>query len=473
MLILVILKPSWSYPIVKTSKSEIYVRYHKLPKLKFDDQQLTSFSGLILFQVLFDRLNLKARLKQCCSHFTGSPIFSHHIIVLLLTVHLILGFRRLRDLDYYYDDPLVLRLLGLRKLPDVSTVSRTLSQLEGESVTKVQSLSSTLVLEGLKRADLSRVTMDFDGSVCSTTGHKEGSAIGFNRKKKGARSYYPLFCTVAQTGQFLDMHFRSGNVHDSNGAPGFMQSCFAQVRSVLPQAQLESRMDAAFFDQGILETLDEENVEFTATVPFERFPDLKAQIEARSHWYRIDDTWSYYELNWKPDSWDVSFRFLCLRQRIRNRIKGPLQLDLFVPLDHHFEYKVIVTNKRESAKAVLQFHNGRGSQEGIFAEAKQHAGLGVLPSRRLVGNQMVTLCAMMAHNLSREIQMVVHEPAKRALPKRPAIWTFLSLGTLRHRIIQRAGRLIRPHNELTLSMSANPAVRNELLHFLEHLQKAA
>ena len=39
--------------------------------------------------------------------------FGHHLIVLLLIVHLLLGFRRLREVDYYRDDPLVLRLLGL------------------------------------------------------------------------------------------------------------------------------------------------------------------------------------------------------------------------------------------------------------------------------------------------------------------------------------------------------------------------
>ena len=80
---------------------------------------------------------------------------------------------------------------------------------------------------------------------------------------------------------------------------------------------------------------------------------------------------------------------------------------------------------------------------------------------------------MMAHNLSREIQMIAEPPVKRSLPKRPAAWEFKKLGTIRHRIIQRAGRLIRPQGELTLSMSANKAVRKELLHFLDKLQKAA
>ena len=80
---------------------------------------------------------------------------------------------------------------------------------------------------------------------------------------------------------------------------------------------------------------------------------------------------------------------------------------------------------------------------------------------------------MMAHNLCREIQMMSAPAALRALPKRPAAWEFKTLDTLRHRIIQRAGRLIRPQGELTLSMSANYSVRQELLHFLDAVQKAA
>ena len=80
---------------------------------------------------------------------------------------------------------------------------------------------------------------------------------------------------------------------------------------------------------------------------------------------------------------------------------------------------------------------------------------------------------MMAHNLSREVQMLASPSATRALPKRPASRKFEKLDTLRHRIIQRAGRIIRPQGELTLTMSVNHAVRKDLLHFLDVLQKAA
>jgi Transposase DDE domain group 1 len=295
---------------VKSSKTEIQAKYHKIPVIRFEDQKLTSFSGLLIFQVLFRQLELRQRLKKCFEHMKVSPIFGRHLVVLLVIVHLLLGFRRLREVDYYRDDPLVLRLMGLRKLPDVSTISRALYQMEAEGVEKVRELSTAMVIEGLKREGLHRLTFDFDGSVQSTKGHAEGTAVGFNKAKKGARSYYPLFCTVSQTGQFFDLLHRPGNVHDSNGADEFMMQCFQKARAALPHTMFESRMDSAFFSQTVLSALSPLHVRFTATVPFERFPELKSMIEDRIRWRTIDRQWSYFETQWKPKSWNTSYRFL-------------------------------------------------------------------------------------------------------------------------------------------------------------------
>ena len=86
---------------------------------------------------------------------------------------------------------------------------------------------------------------------------------------------------------------------------------------------------------------------------------------------------------------------------------------------------------------------------------------------------MVTLCAMMAHNLGREMQMLAQARSNYARAKRPAAWTFQTLDTLRHRFIQRAGRLTQPKGELTLTLNSNPKVEKDLLHFLEILKEAA
>ncbi len=115
-----------------------------------------------------ERLGLKTRLGRCFGHLKASRIFGHASIVMLLIVHLLIGYRRLSDLRYYQDDPLVRRALGLKRLP-------------------------------------ARLMLDFDGSLIGTTRRAEGTAVGYNRKKKGKRSYYPLSGTVAQTGQVLDV----------------------------------------------------------------------------------------------------------------------------------------------------------------------------------------------------------------------------------------------------------------------------
>jgi hypothetical protein len=90
-------------------------------------------------------------------------------------------------------------------------VSRALRRADRESVTKVQQVNRGLVLDRLQREALARVTLDFDGSVICSGRYAEGLAVGYNARKKGQRSYYPLFATVAQTAQVLDVLHRSGN----------------------------------------------------------------------------------------------------------------------------------------------------------------------------------------------------------------------------------------------------------------------
>ncbi len=106
-----------------------------VPQVRFDPKEndrLTSFAGLVIYQVLFGRLNLRQKLKACFTHLPTKRLFQPHVIVLGLVVQILIGFRCLRDRDYYADDPLVCGLLGVKKLPDVSTISRTLAELDDD-----------------------------------------------------------------------------------------------------------------------------------------------------------------------------------------------------------------------------------------------------------------------------------------------------------------------------------------------------
>lgn len=103
---------------MKLSRKQVRRKTHATPELLFEDQQLTSFAGLFLFQLLFQKLDLRRRLGSVFRHLRSSRAYDHALAVLGLSVHLLLGFRQLRDLRYYRDDPMVQRVLGLERLPD-------------------------------------------------------------------------------------------------------------------------------------------------------------------------------------------------------------------------------------------------------------------------------------------------------------------------------------------------------------------
>jgi|TARA_Y100000031_G_scaffold94555_1_gene103930 hypothetical protein len=458
---------------VKYSKAQILHRVHNIPELRFEDQRLSSFSGLVVIQALFKKLNLRAQLKRCFQHIQNSKVIGFSVTTILLIIHSMLGYRRLREMERYKEDPIVLRTLGLSRLPDVSTVSRRLSEVDRESIVKVREMNRDLVLGPLTAMLISRLTMDFDGSVLSTGRFAEGTAVGFNKQKKGKRSYYPLFCTLGQTGQVLDMYHRPGNVHDSNGAEDFILRRVRDVRSAIPLVKLEARLDSAFFADKHVNMLDKEDVEFTISVPFERFAELKGMVEKRKRWKHLDGKWSYFETQWSPKCWPNDFRFIFIRQKVRKQHREPIQLDLFIPHEHGYDFKVIVTNKKSTARNVLRFHNGRGAQENIFGELKSQCQMDYIPVRRLAGNQLYLMSTVLSHNLLRAMQMELAQPQKKTTEKRSPLWIFQEANTIRRHLLHRAGRLTRPGGKLRLTMSGNERTKKTFLDYLAALGAAA
>jgi hypothetical protein len=455
---------------VKVSSNSIYDRSRKIPSVNFAPQEnLTSFGGAVIFQALFVRLGLWARLDKVFSHLSGSGrLYRHGIALRCLLVHVMLGFKFLRERDSYGADPMVLRLCGLKRSPSVPTLSRLLGEMDATAVANVRQLSTDLVLQRLSSENLGTVTLDFDGSVQSTKRHAEGTAVGFNKEKKGRRSYYPLFCTVAQSGQALDHLHRSGNVHDSNGAIDFIIRCIAQVLEAMPHVKIEVRLDSAFFSDAVVDALEQLGVQYTISVPFERFAHLKKEISSRRQWQQIDGLSTrveYFEKRWKPKCWRHKRRFLIVRQEEKVQGKGPIQLDLFEPIEREWKYKVIITNKIDAAEAVLEYHEGRGYQEKILGEMKQDVQMAYIPCRKRCANEIWLASATLAHNLGRELQMGVQKK-NRAKQNGVVRWKFAELSTLRRNLIQRAGKLVRPAGKLTVVMGDFAALREGIRKFL-------
>lgn len=457
---------------MKIPKNLIRSRKRLIPALNFADHDLTSFAGMFIFQKLFNDIDLAKDLRKACSSLSSRSTrqYHHGSITFLLTVHLILGFRKLRDTDYYRDDPMIKHVLNLKKLPSVPTLSRMLNEFDKPTVQKLHQLNTDSVIDRLVKEDLVRITMDFDGTVLSTTRHAEGAAVGFNKVKKGDLSYYPLMATIAQTTQIFDFLHRSGNLHDSNGSVDFVKMCIERVKADLPHAKIEVRMDSAFNTIAMIEMLESKGVEYSISVAFERLAELKGKIESRKRWKKCKNKKGtkigYFEETWKPKSWPSKQRYIFVRTPTKKQRKGPLQLDLFEPVDFENRYKVIVTNRKTSAANVISFHEGRGTQEKCFGEAKSQASLGYIPCRSQAGNEVFLLCSALAYNLNRELQMQNLERDRPTTEQRQPLWVFEELNTIRNGILRTAGRLTRPQGKLTLTLPKSKALQKAIARFL-------
>ena len=240
----------------------------------------------------------------------------------------------------------------------------------------------------------------------------------------------------------------------------------------LPRANTEVRIDSAFFNETIVERLHSLGVQFTISVPFERIANLKELVEGRRRWRPMAAGLGYFETRWKPKSWHTRYRFIFIRKQVRCQDKLPIQLDLFKPIEYGYEFKVIVTNRKISPRKVVLFHEGRGSQEGIFAELKTHCQMDYVPVKTRVGNQLYMFAGILAHNLTRELQIRLQPRACGTTAKRAALWCFREIETLRRTLVQRAGRIIRPAGKLILSMNSNDRLERELRHALATLNAA-
>ena len=154
---------------------------------------------------------------------------------------------------------------------------------------------------------------------------------------------------------------------DSNGAKDFVLQCVDEIREKLPKARIETRVDS-----GSSKLLSMRSTARGYSSPPRCLLSvlLKSMLQGRRRWRRIDEELSFFESQWKPNRWSERYRFVFIRKRVRRQNKMPIQLDLFVPHEEGYDFKVIVTNKRVRAKRVVRFHEGRGSQEEIFAELK-------------------------------------------------------------------------------------------------------
>ncbi len=425
--------------------------------IQFIPQTLTSYGGLELLRRYLRRIDLTARLRQA---FAGLPSdYGSARIALVLLALFYAGARRLEHLRFLSGDPLVTRFSRLSATRG-ARVSCVNCRSQFATVRRVGSRARPhLVTEALARLDLPRVTIDVDGSVIRTGSTVGWAFRGFNPHHRKDPSYYPLMAHVAQTGHILRLKNRPGNVHDSKQAIPFLREVIDDLRRQLGRrVALEFRMDAAFFQRGILQLLAARDCGYAIKVGYWSWLPLKTIAAARPRWDSVAPGVTGHETELVVSQWhDLRLRVVLYRKHVAHETRRKFQLDLFTPDDGHYEYSAVATNLALGPAALWAFACGRGAQEKTIAELKGEYALDVVPTKHYAANSAWQQLGILAHNLIRSFQLDTVAAPKPRSRKRTYAYVFRSLRTLRFLLIARAGRLTRLGGRNVLRLTENPA----------------
>ena len=443
---------------MRLGKHEIHRRIKADLKIEFAPQQISSYSGLELFKRYFRIISLNSLIRRAFQGYELSGDYGVVDCILTFIALYLVGGNRLRHIAYIGQDPLVRRLCELSTLPSDRTLSRWLKQFTNDSLQALVSLNSEIVFEKLKEMELGTVTLDFDGTVLSTGNKVQWAFRGYNPQNRHAKSYFPLLCHVAQTGHFLCVRNRPGNIHDAKcGALDVIKDCVVQVREQMPGVRIEIRMDAAFFQKEILHYLNRENIQFAVKVPMWKWLKLKELINARERWHHADESLSWFKHTVDIEQWNQRVEMTFFREKVSENPPKNYQLDLFTPDDGTYEYSVLCSNKTLMAANLLDFYNGRCSMEHHIAEIKGEFAFDSIPTKHYQGNSAYQQISTLAYNLVRNFQIdTTLATERKPTPSRTNVMRFDSLKTLRFEWINVAGRLLTLASGKTLRLNQCP-----------------
>ena len=144
---------------------------------------------------------MKKTVKQSVPHRRGENA-DHHLsdVVLLTLVGMMGGATSMAKVTTVWADSVLRKVAGWIKIPVETTILRIFKEVSDRQISQFETLTHTLrgqhwrrlLRSGKSKTGIQSVQwVDVDSTVDTVCGRQEGSAKGFNPKKKGARSYHP------------------------------------------------------------------------------------------------------------------------------------------------------------------------------------------------------------------------------------------------------------------------------------------
>ncbi len=415
----------------------------------FDEDYLTHYGGAWLIQQFCDHLHLRSLLTRYIPIPQRKGEYPPSTLLLALLFSIILGLRRINKTETLRYDHTIIDMLGLDQFPDAGSLRRFLRRLPTTNIRQIAQLHDSLRawLFSLPEERHSLV-FDVDSVVLVVYGHAEGAKVGYNPKKRGRRSYHPLFCFESTFQEFWHGIWRRGDAASSTGIIPFLKVCLAKVPATVKRTRLRFRMDSGFYGKRVVEFLDAVGCGYVIVARESKVIRAAAQ---RACFQALQSQWQYGEFEYQPSSWKVAHRFVVVRRPIPEDPEEAKQLTLFK--DCKYSYHVFVTNLELDAWRTYLFYNGRANIEKSNREFLYDYPLAKIPTQSWTANvaffQLLLLAANLVHWFKR---LCLEEPYTKA-----------TLETIRTDLLVLPAKLVRSKNRNLVKLPRGYPHRDEFL----------
>lgn len=400
-------------------------------KMERSEELITPRSGLVFFNEVARGLKVKEKVE---SYFPGPGSnrgYGAWSYVEPLLLMLEGGGRHVEDLREIRDDETLRKLIGLRRMPSVSTYGDWLARAGAnggvEAMRRVNEETAQTIQGRLADSDL---TLDVDATVIESWKREAHWTY------KAVPGYQPILGFVAENGVCLSHEFREGNVAGHTRALAFLKRCCR----LCPKIR-RFRSDSAYYQADIINWCEAKGIGYTITA--DQDAGVKQVIRTVRDWTRLRDE------DGKPTDREVGTAVHTMQKTsepfrlVVQRWRDP-QIPLFG--SNGYCYHVIATNRDDlSATEVVHFHNRRGQAENLIKEVKIGFGMEQMTSGDFRGNALWFSMGLLAYNLTQAQKLLFLD----------STWHPKTIATLRWQLIQVAGRLVRHGRQIVLRLAVS------------------
>ncbi len=408
----------------------------------FERSGLTRFGGLSLFQSFCKSLGLRHFLQLYVRwpdyHHRGyhpADLFLAHLFAIVA------GIGRIENAQSLIHNGLIPPLLGLPEFPHRDTLRSFLWRFGSQELHSMVVAHDRLRQELFSRLGLLySAIVDADTTALITYGSQEGTAVGYIPKRRhGQASYAPIISSEGRHGLSLGMELRAGNVHASSGAWDFLSLVLDKLPSSVASTRTRVRLDGAFYDKNIVQSLDEKRLGYVVVARMYR-PLKNRMVEAR--YQEFAQGWEAAQFSYTPLQWKEEHRFVAVRRPIALETEE-IQQRLFTFKQYTY-HRALVTNLELTPQAVWRFYCDRGFQELLLREFKGSYAMAKIPTRSFWANATYMELVLWAYDLVLAFQFL-------CLPKEVQHW---NISTLRRELWWLPAEWVRRDNRNFLMLPA-------------------